>query len=475
MEKNNPIQTVLNPVHPSTDPGKIEEQPAFSPQEEKVMADKRFLSNIITSISNFSVQYNFQAIGVALLVMSAEVCTTDDGDCKDGHQDAWVQGTASATIFVGAIMGQLSMGYLGDVIGRNKALLFTLCLAFVGALFSAILPMGDATTVYVVIILCRFLLGVGVGGVYPLSAIKAAEDNSYDGRKPNAVESAKSFFWQSPGAMAPWFVAYCLTYSGSSTETKWRLILGLGAIPLFFVVCGSMYEIYLEGQVESRIVKPKETTIPLSESLSDPENIKKLIASGGGWFIYDVAYYGVNLFAGAILNAMDGDDDNVSKDSSVRGVCWKEIVAAGMGIPACALTIYLMEPMGIKQLQVVGFVLIAVGFVVMAACFAPLRDYPDALFTIYCFLLFFLSFGPNATTYVLSSQIYPKNIRTTYNGISAAMGKLGAVIGAYMFGPLADGTSLATVLVICGVISVIGAVVSHCYINIDDDGRYLTG
>ena len=90
MENDNPIQTVLNPVHPSTDPGKIEEQPAFSPQEEKVMADKRFLSNIITSISNFSVQYNFQAIGVALLVMSAEVCTTDDGDCKDGHQDAWV-------------------------------------------------------------------------------------------------------------------------------------------------------------------------------------------------------------------------------------------------------------------------------------------------------------------------------------------------------------------------------------------------
>ena len=74
---------------------------------------------------------------------------------------------------------------------------------------------------------------------------------------------------------------------------------------------------------------------------------------------------------------------------------------------------------------------------------------------------------------MLSSQIYPKNIRATYNGISAAMGKLGAVTGAYMFGPLADGTSLATVLVACGVISVIGAVVSHYYINIDDD-RYMT-
>ncbi len=442
----------------------------LSPREKKIMEErKKLISKLITSISNFSVQYNFQAIAVALLVMSATVCTTDDEECKDGKQAAWVHGTASATIFIGAILGQLTMGYLGDVIGRNQALFFTLCLASFGALASAILPMGDATTIYVVIIISRFVLGIGVGGVYPLSATKAAEDSSTGGGKPNAVESAKSFFWQSPGAMTPWFVAYCLTYSNSSAETKWRLILGLGALPALLVVCGSMYESHLDSLVTSRVVKAKENSIPLTESLSAPENIKKLIASGGGWFIYDVAYYGVNLFAGEILNAMDGDDDNVSADVNIREVCWKEIIAAGMGIPACLLTIWLMDSWGIKKLQVIGFILIAIGFGVMAACFVPLRDYPDYLFTIYCFLLFFLSFGPNATTFVLSSQIYPKAIRATFNGISAAMGKLGAAVGAYMFGPMAEVTSISTVMVICAVISFIGAIVSYFYIDIDED------
>ena len=38
----------------------------------------------------------------------------------------------------------------------------------------------------------------------------------------------------------------------------------------------------------------------------------------------------------------------------------------------------------------------------------------------------------------MSSKVYPKAIRSTMNGMSAAIGKLGAVCGAYMFGTVAD-------------------------------------
>ena len=157
---------------------------------------RKNISKLITSVSNFSVQYNFQAIAIALLVMSSSVCTSDDVNCRGGDQASWVRGTAAATIFIGAIVGQVSMGYLGDLIGRNKALFFTLCLASLGALGSAILPDGNASSIYTIIIICRLVLGVGVGGVYPLSATKAAEDSPTIGNKPNCVESAKSFFWQ---------------------------------------------------------------------------------------------------------------------------------------------------------------------------------------------------------------------------------------------------------------------------------------
>ena len=94
-----------------------------------------------------------------------------------------------------------------------------------------------------------------------------------------------------------------------------------------------------------------------------------------------------------------------------------------------------------KRMQVVGFLFIAVCFALLASLYNALADQPDALFFVYCILLFSLSYGPNVTTFILPAQTYDKSVRATLNGISAACGKLGAVAGVYMFGPLSDATS----------------------------------
>lgn len=80
------------------------------------------LSILGTGLGNFSVAYNFNSIAIALYVMSASVCTSDDGNCNKGHQASWVSSTLSGIVFAGAICGQLSMGYVGDLIGRGRAL-----------------------------------------------------------------------------------------------------------------------------------------------------------------------------------------------------------------------------------------------------------------------------------------------------------------------------------------------------------------
>lgn len=98
------------------------------------------------------------------------------------------------------------MGYAGDLLGRNVAMIITLGLVAISALASALVPSGGATQVYVSIIIARFFLGIGVGGVYPLSATKAAEDSSRNGDghgngEVNISAAAFAFFWQIPGSM----------------------------------------------------------------------------------------------------------------------------------------------------------------------------------------------------------------------------------------------------------------------------------
>ncbi len=139
----------------------------------------------------------------------------------------------------------------------------------------------------------------------------------------------------------------------------------------------------------------------------------------------------MNLFGGEILKSISStDDDSVSSDRSLRTVTQQQFIALGMGIPACILAIFSLRFMSTKTLQIVGFFIIAFMFILLASLFAPLKDKDsNALFAVYCLLLFSLSFGPNLSTFILPAETYPKEVRATFNGISAACGKLGAFTG----------------------------------------------
>jgi PHS family inorganic phosphate transporter-like MFS transporter len=151
----------------------------------------------------------------------------------------------------------------------------------------------------------------------------------------------------------------------------------------------------------------------------------------------------VSLFGGQIVAAIENsDDDNITTTESIRRVVSMELIALSMSIPAMILSIYCLRWMTIKNLQIAGFGLILFCFMLLGGLFNTLKgSQSDALFGIYCLLLFSLSFGPNLSTFILPSQVYPKDVRATFNGVSAACGKLGAFAGVYVFGPVADASS----------------------------------
>ena len=437
-------------------------QKVVTSTEHSQPTNKLWLSTFITSLGNFSVQANFQAISIALIVMSVDVCTSNDDACRKGEQDAWVSGSLTAIVFAGSICGQLTMGYAGDVLGRDAAMAFTLSIATLAAMASA-LPMGSANEIYIILMFCRFVLGIGLGGVYPLAATKAAEDSSSGGRANNQ-SSAKSFFWQAPGAMFPWILALILVQTDMSSQAKWRLLLGIGSVPLAIAVAACFIESRLKGKPA---VVAKTTNLSAFTLLKDKDMLLKLVGTGGTWFIFDVCYYGVGLFGGAILSALnDRDDDNITTSSSITLIAWQEAIALGAGIPAYLLTNYHIKKYGMKKIQIVGFIFTALLFLLMASLFDTLKSQsPEALYALYVLLLFSLCYGPNVTTYILPASVYDKNVRSTMNGISAASGKLGAVVGAYLFGAIATVTSYATVMAFCCALSLLGAYITYKFIE----------
>ncbi|KAL5810432.1 hypothetical protein ACOSQ4_027000 [Xanthoceras sorbifolium] len=74
----------------------------------------------------------------------------------------------------------------------------------------------------------------------------------------------------------------------------------------------------------------------------------------------------------------------------------------------------------------------------------------------YLLTFFFANFSPNATTFVVSAEIFRARLRSTCHGISAAAEKAGAMVGAFRVLAATDAIGLRKVLIILGVVNFLG-------------------
>ena len=79
----------------------------------------------------------------------------------------------------------------------------------------------------------RFLLGFGVGGDYPVSAVLMSE---YANRKDRGKLVGMVFSTQALGLIVGPLIALALLGAGSSNDVAWRTMLALGAVPAAAVV-----------------------------------------------------------------------------------------------------------------------------------------------------------------------------------------------------------------------------------------------
>lgn len=102
----------------------------------------------------------------------------------------------------------------------------------------------------------------------------------------------------------------------------------------------------------------------------------------------------------------------------------------------------------------------------MAMSFAALAVIPwieqmlTPFLVIYGLSYFFTEFGPNATTFVYPAEIFPAGTRTTGHGIAAAMGKLGAFVGVFLFPILMDAHGLPGAELAAAIVSFLGVAVT---------------
>ncbi len=407
---------------------------------------------LISGMGFFTDAYDLFVIGTvgAIVTTQWHLSTTEA---------SWVTGAS----LLGAVAGAFVFGRIADVLGRKSVYALVAAIMIVGALASAFSPN------FVCLVMARLVLGLGIGGDYPVSAVLMSE---YSNTRDRGRLVGMVFSMQALGLTVGPLVGLALLSSGVTQALSWRLLLGLGAVPAAAVIYlrakmpeSPRFQARVQGEGEraareaaafskgvfdtSAVSAEGTRRLGFREFLSNPQMLLLLVGTAGSWFLFDYAYYGNTLSLPAILKGVDAHATLEAK------LAWTLAIFVVFAVPGYALAVMRMDRIGHKRLQLIGFTVMAVAFIALGAI-------PRLTATVVPFLLvfgvsyFFVEFGPNTTTFVLPSEVFPVSMRTTGHGIAAGVGKLGAFIGVFLVPQLQRHIGLRGMLLVAAVASILG-------------------
>lgn len=241
----------------------------------------------IAAVSNLSTAYNLANISLALVLFNS----------NDLHASTAQKAALSSSVFAGAIIGQLTFGYIGDCLGRGPAMQITMAFSVVGAFLSALVYSHDTSTVFTQLSLFRFVMGVGVGGVYPLAATVAAESSgsaASRGRNAALVFSAQGI-GQILVPILAFFAWHMIAHengTGPGGNFAWRFLLGFGCIPGLilapFKASSVKYKpvpVDDKGQDDDAATSPAPITFLEALSMEGWSLVPQLLGTAGTWFL----------------------------------------------------------------------------------------------------------------------------------------------------------------------------------------------
>ncbi|KAJ3531502.1 hypothetical protein NMY22_g8131 [Coprinellus aureogranulatus] len=424
----------------------------------------------------------------------------------------------------------LSPGYLADALGRQKVYGKELMLIIFATIMTLTTPTGQLSPDHALIYLAmwRIVLGVGVGGDYPMSASVTSDRANIRKRGTMLTYIFANQGWGSLIGSLVVIILLAIYKHVINTEGKiskvdgvWRIAVGLSLIPAF----GTLYQRLTLGEStryenskkltefgtasqsdsEDEIVKLKELQVkeeavevrdieqnsdsrsasPIARPKDDDvrslaaedvakkpahfkeflryftrwENAKLLFATSASWFLLDIAFYGINLNQNVVLQQIGFDGATGTPWHKLFRVSTGNIIITVLGfVPGYYATLFTIEILGRKWIQIQGFLLSALFLGVLAGKFHTLSTVQ--FIVCFAFLQFFFNFGANTTTYCYPAEVFPTRYKAFAHGISAASGKAGAIISALVFNQLSKKIGTPAVLWIFFGCCVAGAFVS---------------
>ena len=371
--------------------------------------------------------YDLAAISVALDPLRAE-----------WHLSSFVVTTLGSITLVGMLLGSLGTGILADRFGRRRLILADFLLFLLTTLGAAAAPN------FLILASARFLTGIAVGMDYAVVFPFVAELAPASRRGP-------AMAWIMWAANFGTLGAYALGALSLHLDpvSGWRPTLAVGALLALPVLL--LRGRLLESAAWDVARLPDLRHIARSTAAQARQG--ELLAMSVTTFLYQVSDQGLGLVLPLLLAT-------VLSAPAASGAASATAVKA-VTIPAATVTVFLIQRLGRRRLQVAGFALRAVAFAALGGLLIVFGQLPGLVVGLLLAAgYFFGAAGPDKTTVIVPAEAFPSAVRGTSQGLSQATGRLGGIVGVTVYGALAGFGGVGAGLVFFGATSLAGAIVT---------------
>ncbi|KAF2723115.1 MFS general substrate transporter [Polychaeton citri CBS 116435] len=346
----------------------------------------------------------------------------------------------SSIAFAGTVVGQLVFGYTSDHYSRKMSLMVSTIILFVFAALCAgsYGAGGSVGGLFSALTAFRFLLGIGIGGEYPAGAVGCAEASGElkEGHRNRwfvLFTNCQIDFGFVIGVFVPMIVTLIAPHN---LGLVWRLSLGLGVIPPLSLI---YLRLKLQEPESYSRESFKNTKLPywLAIKFYGP----RLLLVSAIWFIYDFLTYPFSIYSSKWISVIQ------PHASLWQTFGWSTLVNF-FYVPGALLGAFTSDWMGPrKALSIFVACQGVVGFI-MSGCYSYLQqpEYIGAFVVVYGIFLMLGEMGPGDNIGLVASKTCATGVRGQYYAIAAAVGKIGAFVGGYVFPVIeADGGGSDTI------------------------------
>jgi MFS family permease len=351
---------------------------------------------------------------------------------KVKQQTLYWNGLITSILLVGWAVGGVVFGYICDRIGRTKTLLITMLFYAIGTFCCAFAPNME------VLILCRIVASLGIGGEWAAGAAMVAEVVPEKYR----VEAGALLYTSAPmGLFLATFVndQIARVILPGSPETSWRYVFLCGLIPAIVAFLVRMFVKEPEAW-ESEAAKGNP---PLLGELFSQENRRTTLSGFLVSVIALLTWWSCNAFIPVVAaelaklgNKAQGITDLKSVQVNIE--TWKTALTYAFnagGLIGTLLTIPAAKYLGRKWMFGIYFGLSSVALILAFGSKAPPELQLWSWFYFAIGLTVFGIFG--SFTYYLP-ELFPTRLRGTGSGFCYNAGRLITAIGPFIVGDVAS-------------------------------------